>query len=476
MQQRFRVGAASALVLLMTACAAVMPADREEARPQDARVFTPLDESTFAALPDAAPTHRWSGALNGASYRIEVPATGWNGQLLMWAHGYVSPEDPKQRPATPLMRRQLLAKGYAWAASSYSKNGYDVRAGVEDTNALALAFTQIAAERGQALPAPRRLFISGISMGGHIAGAAVERETLATARHRVRYAAALPMCGVMGDSALYDYFGAYGLAAAQGAGLPAASFPMKDFTAVSSAIQDTHGATFPAALTPQGERLKAIAMNLTGGARPFFDEGFAHVGMQKTVWGTFSGDGTSGGILTKSIVDTRTTVYRWTDPSQSPTPAEAWFNAGIARAVPVADANRPRRDGLRWMPLLKGEFDVPVLTLHTLGDLFVPFHMEQVYRRRAIAQGTDGRLVQRAIRDVNHCAFTAAEAAEAFDDLVAWTDGGPRPAGDDVMTPAIIAAPDYGCRFTRNAASAQDIAKAEVRAEHQARYPACPKP
>ena len=48
-----------------------------------------------------------------------------------------------------------------------------MRAGVEDTNALALAFTQIAAERGQVLPAPRRFFISGISMGGHIAGAAL---------------------------------------------------------------------------------------------------------------------------------------------------------------------------------------------------------------------------------------------------------------------------------------------------------------
>ena len=476
MGERFRVGAAGVLALLMTACAGVMPGDKEEARPQDARVFTPLDETTFAPLPDAAPTHRWAGVLNGASYRIEVPATGWTGQLVMWTHGFVSLDQPKQQPATPLMRRHLLAKGYGWAASSYSKNGYDVRAGVEDTNALALAFTQIAAERGQVLPAPRRFFISGISMGGHIAGAAVERETLATARHRVRYAAALPMCGVMGDTTLYDYFGGYGLAAAQAAGLPAASFPMKGFTTVAPVIQDAHSATFPTALTPQGERLKAIVMNLSGGARPFFDEGFASASMQKTVWGTFAGDGTVSGVLTQNIVDTRQTVYRWTATAQPPTPAEAWFNASLARAVPVADANRLRRDGLRWLPLLKGEFDVPVLTLHTLGDLFVPFHMEQVYRQRAVAQGTDGRLVQRAIRDVNHCAFTAAEAAEAFDDLVAWTDGGPRPAGDDVMTPAVVAAPDYGCRFTRNTASAQDYAKPEVRAANQARYPACPKP
>ena len=465
MRECFQVGAAGVLLLLMTACAGLMPNDKEEARPQDARVFAPLEETTFAALPDAAPTHRWAGALNGASYRIEVPVSGWNGQLVMWTHGYVSPDQLKQQPAAPLMRRQLLAKGYAWAASSYSKNGYDVRAGVEDTNALALAFTQIAAERGQVLPAPRRFFISGISMGGHIASAAVERETLATAQHKLRYAAALPMCGVLGDTALFGFFAGSALAAAQLAGLPSRAYPIEGWKAIEAEVR-----------AAQGERFKAIVMNLSGGARPFFDEGYAGPGMQKTAWGTFGSDGTLDGVLTKPLADTRALKYRWTDLTLPETAAEASFNASIARATPVADANRPRRDGLRWVPLVNGHFDVPVLTLHTLGDLYVPFAMEQVYRQRAVAQGTDGRLVQRAIRDVNHCAFTAAEAAEAFDDLVAWTDGGPRPAGDDVMTPAVVAAPDYGCRFTRNAASPQDYAKPDARAVNQARYPACPKP
>lgn len=94
---------------------------------------------------------------------------------------------------------------------------------------------------------------------------------------------------------------------------------------------------------------------------------------------------------------------------------------------------------------------MPVVTLHTLGDLFVPFKMEQVYYQRVKAKGNDKWLVQRAIRDVGHCAFTAAEAATASDDMAKWAAGGPRPAGDDVLTAATAAAPNHGCPFTDNA-------------------------
>ena len=101
-------------------------------------------------------------------------------------------------------------------------------------------------------------------------------------------------------------------------------------------------------------------------------------------------------------------------------------------------------------PGINGEFSVPVVSLHTLGDLFVPFKMEQVYATRAKAKGNDKWLVQRAIRDVGHCAFTAAEAAAAFDAMVKWEAGGPKPAGDDVLTPSVVADPKYGCAFTVN--------------------------
>ncbi|MEJ2604889.1 MAG: alpha/beta hydrolase, partial [Gammaproteobacteria bacterium] len=64
------------------------------------------------------------------------------------------------------------------------------------------------------------------------------------------------------------------------------------------------------------------------------------------------------------------------------------------------------------------------------------------------ANGRSELLVQRAIRDLNHCGFTGEELATAFLDLVSWVETGAKPAGDDVLDPAVVADPDYGCAFT----------------------------
>jgi hypothetical protein len=59
-----------------------------------------------------------------------------------------------------------------------------------------------------------------------------------------------------------------------------------------------------------------------------------------------------------------------------------------------------------------------VVSLHTLGELFVPFHMEQIYAQRPAANGNADLLVTRAIRDVRHCGFSLPEQIRAFADMV----------------------------------------------------------
>jgi len=95
-----------------------------------------------------------------------------------------------------------------------------------------------------------------------------------------------------------------------------------------------------------------------------------------------------------------------------------------------------------------GDPNVPVLTMHNLGDLFVPFHMETIYNQRVADNGKSDLLVQRAIRGVSHCGFTTTEYETAMADLVNWVETGVRPAGDDVGNPAAVAASDFGCAFT----------------------------
>lgn len=68
--------------------------------------------------------------------------------------------------------------------------------------------------------------------------------------------------------------------------------------------------------------------------------------------------------------------------------------------------------------------------------------------RRAAAQGASDRLVTRAIRDHGHCGFAVQEEERAFADLVDWVENGHRPAGDDVLDPATVADPSFGCQFS----------------------------
>ena len=437
----------------------------EETRVQDTREFVapdPTAAADYEAAADGSPgfrplagssveTDRWAGVLNGAAYRIEVPKN-WNGKLVMYAHGYVGPI-PQLRITMPSIRRHLIENGYAWAASSYSKNYYDVRSGVEDTNALAAAFKKIAAERGRVVRSPHRTYIMGHSMGGHITGAAIEEETYKTAVNKQKYDGAVPMCGVMGDTELFNYFAAYQLTAQTLAGY--ANYPTERFADIAPAVRSALFTTFSTVPNAQGMALAAVVMNLTGGARPVFAQGFGNTALQNVVWGTFGSDGTVNGILNKNTLDTTGFTYQLdSDPNLSP--QETALNAAIPDLTAAHDANRLRSDGLRWIPKVNGQFKIPVVSIHTLGDMYVPFSMQQIYRKRAEEQGNGAFLVQRAIRAPSHCDFTVQEQVEAFDAMVAWEQTGVKPAGDDVMTPSTVANPTYGCAYTRNTGTVDD--------------------
>ena len=114
---------ASASALLLTACGGdddPLPV-AEETRPQDSRTaFAPADPTatTFAAMANGTAetdgTSRWAGVLNGAAYRVEVPAN-WNGKLVMYAHGYAGTGNALG-VNNPSIRRHLLMNGYSGPA------------------------------------------------------------------------------------------------------------------------------------------------------------------------------------------------------------------------------------------------------------------------------------------------------------------------------------------------------------------------
>jgi hypothetical protein len=289
-------------------------------------------------------------------------------------------------------------------------------------------------------------------MGGHIAGAAIDAETTRTANNKVAYHGAVPMCGVMGDTDLFGTFAAMQVSAQALAGL--ANYPVGKFADIQATVISTLYTTFPSVPTTAGQKYKTVLKNLTGGTRPLFDLAMSQGGSFAPVFSWFGSDGTLSGILNKNVLDTTGVTYS-IDGDEAETAA---LNAAVQKLSAAPDANRLRSDGLRWVPKVNGDFQIPVVSIHTLGDMYVPFSMEQVFQRRTAAMGNSDWLVQRAIRGVGHCDFTIAEQVNAFDAMVKWERDGVKPGGDDVVTAATVAAPSYGCAHTVNTLGPDDDA------------------
>lgn len=351
---------------------------------------------------------------------------------MLWAHGFRGTGLELTVDNHPL-RAFLIANGFAWAASSFSKNDYDPAQGAKDTHALAQFFNERFGK-------PMMTYISGASLGGHVTTVMAEQWPRS-------YAGAMPICGVMGDYELFDYFLDFNVAAQALSGMNA-NYPFEaDYLAATvPATKGALGPFFPYLLNEQGTQLKNLVQLRSGGVRPLFDQGFVF-------WNGVAGDflfglGVGDGTLPRQpgvAVQNSDVTYQFdTDPALSA--AETAFNDMVQRVT--ADPQARHRDGLANVPPTTGDLKIPMLTLHTLGDLFVPFHMQQEYARRVAAKGASNLLVQRATRDFGHCAFTPTELVTTFVDLVTWVEAGIKPAGDNVLDAATVADPSFGCTYT----------------------------
>ena len=99
---------------------------------------------------------------DGATFLIEVP-TPWNGTLLLYSHGYVTPgsANPARDVGDPGTRAFLLANGFALAGSSYSHTGWAIQEALVDQIAV---LDHFAASFGP----PTRTIAWGHSLGGII--------------------------------------------------------------------------------------------------------------------------------------------------------------------------------------------------------------------------------------------------------------------------------------------------------------------
>jgi len=342
------------------------------------------------------PSRVFQGVVGYAAYAAEVPAA-WNGSLVLVAHGWVEGSDVLVADAPGWgMRAHLIDAGFAWAASSYFDNGYDVRAGVLSTHDLVAQLAPIIGH-------PTSIYLLGVSMGGQIAAELLDR-------FPTTYRGALVLCGVLGGGAMFD----------------------------SLADVNLLAATLDPADPVARVQFDAIVARRTGGERPAVTSSIAY--WLPRLLGRWHPD--APGPLAANPSRLGGNVHTVYEPN-----APIDVDATIARHAPTDGAVRSSR-WLTESPVIVGRPRVPVLTLHDIGDLFVPLSMEQDYAAALAKHHRASLLVQRSIRAAGHCEFTDNEVTRAWDDLVSWTSSGARPAGDAVTDPAAVGDPSFGCRFT----------------------------
>ena len=188
-----------------------------------------------------------------------------------------------------------------------------------------------------------------------------------------------------------------------------------------------------------------LAQMISGGPRPGFQ--VAYPFWQDFLFG-FAGAGSDfDGVVAGNLYDNIGKVYQLdTDPALSAD--EQQLNDAIIRISRAEGVNPKRFLKLQRVPEITGRLAIPVVSTHTLGDLFVPFSMQQIYAREARDRGRSGYLVSRATRAIGHCQFSLAEWTAPVADMYAWANGGPRPDGDAILDVDAMADPNAGCAHT----------------------------
>jgi pimeloyl-ACP methyl ester carboxylesterase len=332
-----------------------------------------------------------TGVINGASFYIEIPRD-WNKGLVVYTHGYTVVGRQPPRPDSPRMRalREIfLSRGFAFAASDYSRQGWAVKEAIEDTEALRRYFV---AKHGT----PVETYVTGHSMGGHISMAIIER-------YPESYQGAMPMCGPLGPALDFLNAGVFDMLVTFEALFPGS---------IGSPYEPSPDtpAKVKAAIASNPERAALYARR--------FGRTVDQIEDALSLFHVLVGElrQRAGG----EPFDNRNRIY-----------AGFGDDAHVNRVVRRYSANAAAREYVRLYFTPTGRITDPVLTIHTTSDQLVLGTDVTAYELPAALAGTSDRFVARFVDARGHCNFTPAQTAGAFDALLAWARGGARPAAGE---------------------------------------------
>lgn len=342
---------------------------------------------------------------SGARTLYCVPDSGWNGDVVAYAHGYVAPGMPLDfyhltSPDGSSLPDALQSLGYAFVTTSYSRNGLAILEGASDMRSLIDAFPL---ETGLV---PDHVYAIGPSEGGIITALLAEDDAPAQ-----RFDGVLSMCGPIGNfrrqmsywgdfRVLFDYF------------FPGALPPSP--ISIPSSVMTQWDSVYAPAIAGLLQKKPLSAAQLISTSKASIDAADAAATTTKTTLGLlwYNVFATNDGIaqLGGNPFDNRSRLYVGSSNDLA-------LNLGVQRfsASPAALANLADYE-------TSGEPTIPIVTMHTTGDEIIPFWHESLYLSKLLSHGHFG-VVQIPIARYGHCNFTSAEVSAAFELLVLEVTG-----------------------------------------------------
>jgi hypothetical protein len=350
----------------------------------------------------------------GAFFKIVVP-TVWNGDLVIWNHGFSLSPVGLVSDLGPLSALQL-SEGYAVAASSFQQIGWALFKTKNDTQNMVNVFK---ANFGR----PKNILVNGASLGGIVTADVVEKANIGNV------VGAYPICGALAGSRNWD--GAIDLRLAYDAvcantpaaaipggatGLPSPGFPSYPFTQTQMALAAN---ACMGVLTPPGFRTllqKAnLALYLATTQLPasfvLTDLGFGLFGYSNLIWDPAKLDGGQGvgnanvNYDNGGFIDTN--IQRVSTNPGAVNRVNKYFTPGGNVGA------------------------VKIVSLHTDGDGLVIVENEKEYADVVPAGNLTTAIVDEAGN--THCGFTPSETAAGWESLRGWVAGGPQPTAAGIQ-------------------------------------------
>jgi pimeloyl-ACP methyl ester carboxylesterase len=336
---------------------------------------------------------------SGSIYRICMPASGYNGILVVWAHGFQDAGTPVSIPEDQLCVNDFCLPeivnglGFAFATNSYSKTGLAVLQGQADIVDLVDVFSR---HKGR----PRKVYLVGASEGGIITALNVEQRP-------DLFSAGLAACGPIGDfpyqinylgdaRATFEYFFP-GL-------IPGDPFnPDAGLAAVWSTYYES--IVKPIVFNPANRH--TLDQWVATARLPYDADDYLRTVAQSvqdvlrySVVNLKEGAATLGGFPYDN-------QSRWFSGSDN----DLLLNIFVRRVA----ANPAAIARMRKYYNTTGMLTRPLISLHTLRDQQVPYLHEQIYDLKTLQAGSlFTRHVEIPIDRFAHCNFTRDEALFSF--------------------------------------------------------------